>query len=997
MKTNSNICGRLILTLAVISSQSVGSIWATEITNAIPLIHIHADQSVAPVSPVFCGMMTEEINHSYDGGLYAELIQNRAFKDNSETPTHWSAIQNGGAIASIALDKTNALTDQLVPCLRLDVAKASKSDLAGVANDGFWGIPVKPSTTYHSSFYAKAGPGFSGSITVCIQSRDGTRNFAQAKVKHLGDGWQRYSVTLVTPHNLVSTSDARFVLAADSSGTIWFNLVSVFPPTWKNRPNGNRLDLMQTLDNMKPKFLRFPGGNYLEGSTIATRFPWKQTLGDLSQRPGHLGCWGYRSTDGLGLLEFLEWAEDLKAEPVLAVYAGYSLPPKNEVIQAGHDLEAYVADALDEIEYVMGDKTTKWGARRAADGHAAPFKLHYVEIGNEDWFDPSDSYDARFTQFYDAIKAKYPQLRCISTVGNEQPEKKRVHSRTPDLLDEHYYWAAADFEKQAPNRFDKYDRKGPKIFVGEWAAYEDIVPWDAKSKQLPPTPNFKAALGDAAWLTAMERNSGIILMQCYAPMLVNVNPGGRQWRPNLIGYDSLNAYGSPSYYVLQMFNANCGDAVVKTELEMATLDRRLPLNYSVTRDTAHGFIFIKLVNAADRPQPVQIDLDGVRKIKPSGTSIVLKSDQLDDGNSIGDPTKIVPVSEKIFAPSNSFTRTLVPYSVTVLRIRANITPAVKSADQASLLEYQRERKTAELNLEHLKNPVWISNDNLRDPSVIKTKGGYHLFYSRFSSPTSGWGDPENWHIAEVFTKDFATFTNDRDVSPAGCASPGDVVKWHGRWLLPYQTYPGKPTQLVLAESTNLETWTQPRPFLAEALDLPWNQLHRVIDPSFVVDGNTLHCFFIGSANHTNAAGKIIRANLMGHAITRDPNLKQWEILTPNAPLIGYSDEAPDGVENTMIFRTGDHWTMIYSEGLEAQHLACATSSDLVQWKLQGPIEIQRQYWTARKYGAPYVWREENQWLMILMGTSKTDRTTFGLLTSLDGTRWQLLPGKKHSN
>jgi hypothetical protein len=277
-----------------------------------------------------------------------------------------------------------------------------------------------------------------------------------------------------------------------------------------------------------------------------------------------------------------------------------------------------------------------------------------------------------------------------------------------------------------------------------------------------------------------------------------------------------------------------------------------------------------------------------------------------------------------------------------------------------------------LNLAKLRNPVWVSKDNLRDPSVIKCPDGYRLFYSRFSAPTGGWGDPKNWHIAEVFTKDFVQFENDSDISPNGCASPGDVIRWHDRWLLPYQTYPGHPTELVFSESTNLETWSPPKPFLTEALNLPWNKLHRVIDPSFVVDGGTLHCFFVGSANHTNAAGQVVRANLMGHAITRDPKLERWEMLTPDVPLIGYSDEAPDGVENTMIFRTGDHWTMIYSEGLEAQHLAWASSPDLRQWKLQGPMELSRQRWTARKFGAPYVWRDGDRWLMILMGTASAN-------------------------
>ncbi len=300
-----------------------------------------------------------------------------------------------------------------------------------------------------------------------------------------------------------------------------------------------------------------------------------------------------------------------------------------------------------------------------------------------------------------------------------------------------------------------------------------------------------------------------------------------------------------------------------------------------------------------------------------------------------------------------------------------------------------------LNLSALHNPVWVAKDNVRDPSVLKTKQGYHLYYSRFSGQTAGWGDPGNWHIAEVFTKDFLNFTNDRDISPSGCASPGDVVWWQGRWVLPYQTYPTKPTQLVFAESTNLVGWSAPRPFLTEALNLPWNELQRVIDPSFVVDGDTLHCWFVGSAYHTNEKGDKFKVNLMGHASTRDAKLQKWEITTSTAPLIGISPSAPDGVENTMVFRTEDHWTMIYSEGLIAQHLARATSPDLVNWKLEGPVDIPRQRWTARKYGAPYIWREENQWLMILMGTVKADRTTFGLLTSHDGIKWDLLPEREN--
>ena len=300
---------------------------------------------------------------------------------------------------------------------------------------------------------------------------------------------------------------------------------------------------------------------------------------------------------------------------------------------------------------------------------------------------------------------------------------------------------------------------------------------------------------------------------------------------------------------------------------------------------------------------------------------------------------------------------------------------------------------SEVVVGELLNPVWTSKNNLRDPSVLKTADGYFLFYSLFSAESAGWNNPTNWHIAQVFTKDFRAFANDHNISPAGCASPGDVVFCYGRWILPYQTYPAKPTQLVFSESTNLINWTSPKSFLSEALNLPWNELHRVIDPSLVVEGDTLHSWFIGSAYRTNAAGQRIRGNLMGHAVTRDPNLQRWEILTKDKPLLGFSENAPDGVENTMVFRTGNHWTMIYSEGLENQHLAYATSTDLVDWKLKGIIKTPRQSWMVKKYGAPYVWRESDGWIMILMGTDKNDRTSFGLLHSRDGRQWDIFPEK----
>ena len=307
-----------------------------------------------PVSPTLYGLMTEEINYSYDGGLYAELVRNRVFKDDDKTPVHWSVVQDAGGSAAIALDQRYPVAaTALTTSLRLDAARAAQGHRVGIANDGYWGIPVKPNTRYRASFYAKTAGAGGVPLTVSIEGGDGKTVYAQAEGGRINGEWKRYSVTLTTGAKVKPTADARLVIATESPGTVWFNQVSLFPPTYKDRPNGNRVDLMQKLVDMKPAFLRFPGGNYLEGETVATRFKWKETLGPIDQRPGHLGTWGYRSSDGMGLLEFLEWCEDMKAEPVLAVFAGYAL--RGETIPAGPGLQPFVQEALDEIEYVTGD------------------------------------------------------------------------------------------------------------------------------------------------------------------------------------------------------------------------------------------------------------------------------------------------------------------------------------------------------------------------------------------------------------------------------------------------------------------------------------------------------------------------------------------------------------------------------------------------------------------------------------------------------------------
>lgn len=666
----------------------------------------------APVSPMLYGLMTEEINHSYDGGLYAELIRNRIFKDNPTQPEAWSLVNDDtvntkatmklvGAQDNVPADERRlALTGALQTCLRLSVEKAGGR--VGVANEGYWGIPIKPATTYKASFYIKGTDrrepfrypwepkpttpplpvienNTAGPVTVTLESRDGKTVYASGTINlEKSAYWKKYELALTTAAGVKPTADARFVISTNRTGQYYFNLVSLFPPTYKNRPNGNRPDLMQMMADMKPKFLRFPGGNFLEGPLITDAFPWKQTLGPLEQRPGHKGSWGYRASDGMGLLEFLLWCEDTGAEPLLAVYAGYSL--NGDHVDAGPLLKPYVADALDEIEYVIGDVSTYWGAKRAADGHPAPFKLTYVEVGNEDWFDRSGSYDGRFTQFREAIEKKYPQLTCISTIADAQyPALKVTSGKKPAVLDEHYYRDSWEMWANA-SQYDHYDRSGPKIFVGEWATREGA-----------PTTNLNAALGDAAWMTGMERNADHIIMSCYAPLFVNVNtatataPKAWQWDSDLIGYNALSAYGSPSYYVQKLFSQYLGNKIVPVAAENIPVQDR-PMTkrdsaenrkpkpvptvfYAVTRDEKTGTVYLKLVNTTGKKQPVDITLNGVASVLPTATLVVIKGDKPEATNTITEPEKIIPVTSTVKGVARAFTRTLDPYSVSILQLQ----------------------------------------------------------------------------------------------------------------------------------------------------------------------------------------------------------------------------------------------------------------------------------------------------------------------------------------
>jgi alpha-N-arabinofuranosidase len=448
-------------------------------------------------------------------------------------------------------------------------------------------------------------------------------------------------------------------------------MFSLTGPTYRGQPNGFRPDLVAGIIAMKPTFLKFPGGVNVQGTYSNDRFDWKEARGPLALRPGHNNAAGYRSSDGMGLLEFMELCEDLHVEPVLTVFSGLST--RLQVVEPGPLLDSYVQDTVDELDYLMGDAgTSYWGGLRAKDGHPNPFRLNYLEIGNDDALDKTGSYDDRLGQFYDAIKARYAHLKIIASMETQ--------SRPVDYIDEHDYNSYEKILKEY-HRYDNQDRKGPKIMVGAWADREG----KANAKDGCLTPNFQQAMGDAIWMIGMERNADLVAMSCYAPLLVNVNKGAMQTSNNLIGYDGLSSYGSPSYYAQIMFANHVGDTIPATELKELPGDNPDPydtkppkkppqplfLPYSVTWNTQTGKIYIKFVNKAPTEQKLRISINGDVIVSSDGVDTTLHADNLADTNTLTEPTKVVPVTTPLSDVSSNYSYTLLPQSITVLEFTAS--------------------------------------------------------------------------------------------------------------------------------------------------------------------------------------------------------------------------------------------------------------------------------------------------------------------------------------
>ena len=527
-------------------------------------IDIDANQRGPRISPTHYGIFFEDINHAADGGLYAELIRNRSFEDGPRygAPADMQAWSTFAATPSQLTarliqpsKKTPLLNAVQQNALELTVS-ASPQTPACLVNEGFWGINAVQGRTYRLSFWAKA-PKYKGTIKAMLQTQptapEGASILAEAIVSPSGDvkgAWQKYTATLQSQGN---DPRARFALVFDGVGTVQLDMVSLFPPTFRNRENGLRPDLAQMLYEMHPRFMRFPGGCFVEGQiSPENAFRWERTIGPIEERPGHWNVnWGYRTTDGIGFHEYLQMAEDLGAKPLYVVNVGLwhgGLTPVDS-------LQPWIDETLAALEYANGDVSTKYGALRAKNGHPAPFNLEYLEIGNEnnqpDPRQQSDHYYDRFRLFKEQVLAKYPNIHLIGNVaawGTDDPTWDSPES--VELLDEHYYrnpaWFADNFHK-----YDSYDRRGPKIYVGEYAVTQGFG----------NLGNMNAALGEAVFMMGMENNSDIVPLNSYAPIFVNENDA--KWRPDMIRFNSSRVMGTPSYYVQMLMPQNVGTQVVK--------------------------------------------------------------------------------------------------------------------------------------------------------------------------------------------------------------------------------------------------------------------------------------------------------------------------------------------------------------------------------------------------------------------------------------------------
>jgi alpha-L-arabinofuranosidase len=622
-------------------------------------------QQKKQISSDLIGVFFEDINYAADGGLYAELIQNRSFEYNPaerkgwNSFTAWEYITEGYGYGNISVETSSPVHPNNPHYIVINVEETGQNGI-GLKNQGFDGIPVKAGEKYQFSVFLKQLEGISIPINVKLIGKKGT---VLGEINFNSDSkeWKKYQSEITVSE---TQDSASLLVLAKGKGKIAIDNVSLFPQnTFKNRPNGLRADLAQTIADLKPKFMRFPGGCLVHGDGLGNLYRWKNTIGPVEQRIEQRNIWGYHQTAGLGYFEYFQFCEDMGAKPLPVVPAGVSCQNSGGTWRIGGtgqkgismtQMPDYVQEVLDLIEWANGPVTSTWGAKRAEAGHPKSFNLEYIGIGNEDKITPE--FKERFKLIYDVVKVKYPHIKVIGTVGpapnGEDFEQgwKFANQENVPMVDEHYYMKPTWFIANQ-KRYDTYDRTKSKVYLGEYASQGNTL--------------FNA-IAEAAYVTSLERNGDVVQLASYAPLLAKA--GHTQWNPDMIYFTNTAIYKTANYYTQQLFSVNQGDTYFQNVITPGTNRVDSTIAYSCVKDSKSGDVILKLVNCGKTAQKFKINLSQFRDLGSKAVVSVL-SGASETKNSFENPNNIAPVISD-FKVGKNFRYDVQPISLIVIRVKS---------------------------------------------------------------------------------------------------------------------------------------------------------------------------------------------------------------------------------------------------------------------------------------------------------------------------------------
>jgi alpha-N-arabinofuranosidase len=649
----------LASTLALVAAQVPAAAQERAIT-------VQVDRPGAAIPPTLFGLFFEDINFGADGGLYPERVKNRSF-EFPEPLMGWKQAAPGDSKGVLQVyDRIGERDTPNSHYLRIKVDEPGKG--FGATNEGFRGVGVEKGKDYTFSVLARSAGGAPRALRVEVLGADG-RSLGEARVSGFTPQWRKYAATLRATG---TEGKARVNVLVEGAGALDVDLVSLFPKeTWGNRANGLRPDLVKLLKEMNPGFLRFPGGCIVEGRTLEQRYQWKTTIGDPADRRLIVNRWNtefrhrltpdYYQSFGLGYYEYFQLAEDIGAAPLPIMNCGMACQFNTGELAPLEDLDHFIQDAVDLIEFANAPANTKWGRVRAGMGHPKPFNLKMLGVGNEQW---GPQYVERYKAFVKVLKAKYPQITLVTSSGPFPDGKEfdylwgQLRQLNAELVDEHYYKPPQWFRENV-GRYDDYPRNGPKVFAGEYAAQSvGIASPDNRN-------NWECALSEAAFVTGLERNAEVVRMSSYAPLFGHVE--GWQWTPNLIWFDNLRSYGTPNYYVQKLFSTNLGTRLLPVLIDGSPKNGRDGLYASGSLDEGASEVILKVVNTSSSRREVRINLAGAGSVR-GGRSYTLASSDLKAENSLDEPTRLSPVEKPLSAQGSEFTHAFAPNSLTVLRV-----------------------------------------------------------------------------------------------------------------------------------------------------------------------------------------------------------------------------------------------------------------------------------------------------------------------------------------